>query len=271
MRIETRDLVFEYQPGRRALDGVSLTIEGTDPVAIVGQNGAGKTTLVKHFNGILRPTSGHVLVNGRDISEKTTAQWSAEVGYVFQNPDNQLFLESVRQEFEFGPRQLGMSDKVIAERMEWVCELVGLSGRLDVNPADLSPAEKKFCAMGTVIMMDPGVVIFDEPTCGQDVEGVARLARVINVLRDEGKTCVTISHDTKFVTRCFPRTVVMCQGRVLTEGSTEDVFSQVDTLRKSYVVPPPIARVARAAGMERVAFDVDSLIRNIGRERKWVE
>lgn len=268
MRIETIDLVHEYQAGQRALDGISLVIEGTDPVAIVGQNGAGKTTLVKHFNGILRPSAGRVLIDGHDVTERSCAQWSAHVGYVFQNPDNQLFLESVRQELEFGPRQLGMSDAQIAERMGWVAELMGLSDKLDVNPADLSSVEKKFCAMGTVVMMDPGAVILDEPTCGQDVAGERRLSHAIEVLREQGTLCITISHDTKFVTTNFPRTVVLCQGRVIDQGPTEEVFTHVDVLKQSFVIPPPVARVARAAGMGRVAFTVDGLISNIVEERE---
>lgn len=267
MKIEISDLVHEYLPGQRALDGVNLVLEGTDPVAIIGQNGAGKTTLVKHLNGILRPTSGRVLIDGRDIGEKTCAQWSAHVGYVFQNPDNQLFLESVRHEFEFGPKQLGVPADRIAERIERVAELVGLADRLDVNPADLSPAEKKFCAIGSVLTMEPEVVIFDEPTCGQDLAGNARLEAIIASLRAEGRLCVTISHDVKFVCRCFPRAVVMCRGKVLVEGSVEDVFAQPELLKQSYVIPAPVTRVARAAGLNNVVFDVDSLVENVKEER----
>lgn len=267
MNITIKDLVFEYVEGRRALDGVSLTIDGTEPVAIIGQNGAGKTTLVKQLNAILRPTSGSVVVNGRDTSELTCAQWSAHVGYVFQNPDNQLFLETVRREFEFGPLSLGMSRGRIDELLPRVAELCGLSDRLDDNPADLSPAQKKFCAMGSVLMMCPDVVVLDEPTCGQDVEGTRRLERIIRGLRDEGRLCVTISHDVKFVARCFPRVVVMCQGKVLDQGPTDEVFSHVDLLKQSFVIPPPVARVASAAGLGESVFDVDDLVGRVESER----
>lgn len=267
MRIEMRELVHEYAPGQRALNGVDLAIEGTDPVAIIGQNGAGKTTLVKHFNGILRPTAGQVLIDGVDIKEHTTAQWSAHVGYVFQNPDNQLFMEDVRHEFEFGPRQIGIPEEEIEKRIRGVADLVGLSDKLDVNPADLMPSEKKFCAIGAVIMMGCDAVIFDEPTCGQDVRGTEMLSHIIQALRTRGKLCITISHDVKFVTRNFSKTVVMCQGNVLTAGDTPEVFQKVDLLRKSYVIPPAVSRVARAARMKHQAFDVDTLINNIRKER----
>jgi len=183
MKIELQALEHAYPGGDKALDGVDLTLDGNEPVAIIGQNGAGKTTLVKHFNGILRPTGGKVLIDGIDVNERSTAEWSRSVGYVFQNPDDQLFLESVRKEFEFGPRQIGMSDQDIAHRVDSIAELVGLTKKLDVHPFDLTPTEKKFCTIGAVIMMDPSVVIFDEPTCGQDASGNARLARIIERLK----------------------------------------------------------------------------------------
>ena len=208
-----------------------------------------------------------MLLDGHDINERSCAQWSAHVGYVFQNPDNQLFLESVRHELEFGPRQLGVSEAAIAKRVERVAKLVGLSRKLDVNPADLTPAEKKFCAIGSVLTMKPEVVIFDEPTCGQDLAGNARLERIIRALRKSGRLCITISHDVKFVCKCFERVVVMCHGRVLVEGSVEEVFSQPELLKQSYVIPAPVTRVASAAGMNKVVFDVDSLIEGVKAER----
>ncbi|MDY2660052.1 MAG: ABC transporter ATP-binding protein, partial [[Ruminococcus] gnavus] len=138
MKIELKKIRHVYPTGDEALKGIDLVIEGTEPVAIIGQNGAGKTTIVKHFNGILRPTSGEVLINGESIEKRSTAQWSKKVGYVFQNPDDQLFLESVRKEFEFGPQKIGMPQEEIDERMKWVAELVGLSEKLDVHPFDLT-------------------------------------------------------------------------------------------------------------------------------------
>ena len=115
--------------------------------------------------------------------------------------------------------------------------------------------------------MKPEVVIFDEPTCGQDLAGNARLERIIRVLRKSGRLCVTISHDVKFVCRCFEHVVVMCHGKVLAEGSVEEVFSQPDLLKQSYVIPAPVTRVASAAGMDKVVFDVDSLIEGVKAER----
>lgn len=268
MKIELRKLRHVYPTGDEALKGIDLVIEGTEPVAIIGQNGAGKTTVVKHFNGILRPTSGEMLINDENICNKTTAQCSKLVGYVFQNPDDQLFLESVRKEFEFGPRQIGMKENEINERIKMVAEMVGLQDKLELHPFDLTSTEKKFCTIGAIIMMNPSVVIFDEPTCGQDVEGNQRLRSIIDTLQKEGKLCITISHDMKFVVHNFKRVIVMCKGNVLLDGDTEYVFSQVDTIKKSFVTPPPITRVAQKAGLEKTVFTTEAFMQVIESHRK---
>ena len=268
MKIELRKLSHIYPTGDKALNNIDLIIEGLDPVAIIGQNGAGKTTIVKHFNGILRPTGGDVLIDGKSINDLTTAQWSKKVGYVFQNPDDQLFLESVKKEFEFGPRCNGASEKEIEERIGWVAELVGLSDKLDVHPFDLTSTEKKFCSIGAVIMMNPDVLIFDEPTCGQDLAGTLRLEKIIDTLKKNGKLCITISHDMKFVVKNFKRVVVMCRGQVLLDGSTEEVFSQPDILKTSFVTPPPITKVAQGAGLTKTVFTTEAFIEAFEYERR---
>lgn len=268
MKIELKDLRHVYPTGDEALKGISLVIEGTEPVAIIGQNGAGKTTIVKHFNGILRPTSGDVLINGESIKNRSTAQWSREVGYVFQNPDDQLFLETVRKEFEFGPQRIGMSSGEIAERIKWVSEMVGLQDKLDMHPFDLTSTEKKFCTIGAIVMMNPGVLIFDEPTCGQDVEGNKRLRKIIEALKEKGKLCITISHDMKFVVDNFRRAVVMCKGKVLLDGDIESIFSQTETLKQSFVSPPPITRVAQGAGFKKTVFTTKAFMEVFEEHRK---
>lgn len=267
MGIKLDNLQFSYNPDEPVLKGISLGIEGTEPVAIIGQNGAGKTTLVKHFNGILRPTDGEVLINGISVNERSTADWSKEVGYVFQNPDDQLFLETVEKEFEFGPRQIGMSQDEIKERVPMVADLVGLGSALDKHPFDLTPTEKKFCTIGAVIMMNPQVIVFDEPTCGQDRVGNERLATIISELRKQGKLCITISHDMKFVASNFSRVIVLCQGQVLMDDDVRSVFSRVDELKQSFVTPPPITRVAQQAGMKATVFSVPKLIEALEQER----
>jgi energy-coupling factor transport system ATP-binding protein len=267
MEIELKNMGHVYPTGDEALKGITVTISGTEPVAIIGQNGAGKTTLVKHFNGILRPTSGQVLINGENINQRSTAKWSKEVGYVFQNPDDQLFLETVRKEFEFGPRQIGMAPEKITEQMDFVLDICNLRSKLDVHPFDLTSTEKKFCTIGAVLMMDPQAVVFDEPTCGQDVEGNERLCRIVRTLTERGKLCITISHDMKFVVGNFKRVIVMYKGQVLLDGDVGEVFSQVETLKKTFVSPPPITRVAQGAGFVKPVFSIDAFVEEFETKR----
>ncbi|MCO6559343.1 MAG: ATP-binding cassette domain-containing protein [Bifidobacterium sp.] len=263
MKIELNDVGYSYQTGHHALEHINLSFEGNQSVAIIGQNGAGKTTLAKQLNGILRPTQGTLKIDGIEISGRTTSEWSKRVGYVFQNPDDQLFLETVREEFAFGPRNIGMDEETIERCIAKVAALTGLQDKLDVHPADLSPTEKKFCGIGAVVMMDPDAVVFDEPTCGQDYAGDVRLHDLIAELKREGKMRIAISHDMKFVVANFDRVVVMCQGKVLVDGTPEEVFSQVDVLRKSYVTPPPITRVAQGVGLKETVFIVPQFVEKL--------
>lgn len=257
MKLELKNMGHVYPTGDEALKGIDLTIEGSEPVAIIGQNGAGKTTLVKHFNGILRPTSGSVEINGEDVNARSTARWARTVGYVFQNPDDQLFLDTVKKELEFGPRQIGMDEERVKQLLEWTARLCGLEDKLDIHPFDLTATEKKFCTVASIIMMDPEALVFDEPTCGQDVEGNRRLRDIMTALKEKGKLCITISHDMKFVVRNFSRVIVMCRGSVLVDGPAAEVFRQTKLLKQSFVSPPPITRVAQGAGLSETIFTVD--------------
>lgn len=260
MKIEIKDLRHVYPTGDEALKGINLTIEGSRPVAIIGQNGSGKTTLVKHFNGILRPTGGDVLVNDISIGARSTAQWSKVVGYVFQNPDDQLFLDSVRKELEFGPRKIGMPEDKIAAQVEFAAQLCGIQDFLEQHPFDLTSTQKKFCTIASIITMDPEALVFDEPTCGQDVHGTERLRQIVTTLTDMGKLCITISHDMKFVVGNFERVIVLCQGRVLLDGSAEEVFARPEELSRSFVSPPPITKVAQGIGLDAIPFTIDAFI-----------
>ena len=255
MRIEIKNLIHKYPSGDIALNGLNTIFEGIEPIAIIGQNGAGKTTFVKHLNGLLRPTEGEVLINGENIEKHTTAFWSRKIGYVFQNPDNQLFLESVKKEFEFGPKQQGVSKKEINKRLEKIADLVGLTDKLSVHPFDLNATEKKFCTIGSILMMNPEVIILDEPTCGQDIIGNQRLTRIIKALKLNHQLCLTITHDMKFVVKNFDQIVVMSHGKILKRGTKEVIFSSPEVLEASYVSPPPITRVGQKLGFSEPIFN----------------
>ena len=248
MRIEIQDLYFTYPTGVEALRGISLTIESGEQVAIVGQNGAGKTTLVKHFNGLLQPTSGQVLIGGWDTTRHPVAKMASRVGYVFQNPDEQLFSRNVGAEVAFGPKNLGFDTERVEALVGDALALTQLSDKTETNPYDLSATGRKMVALASIISMDTDIVIFDEPTTGQDAVNVRRIASVIAELRRRGKTVITITHDIDFCAENFERVIAMSQGKILLDGTANDVLGQEETLARTYVDPPQLTRLGKRLG-----------------------
>lgn len=257
MKIELKHVDFSYDNRSQVLKDISLTIEDNESVAVVGQNGAGKTTMVKLLNGILKPTGGDILFDGKSIVTSSVADLAKRVGYVFQNPDDQLFLTTVLKELEFGPKQLQTAPEKRTECVKKAAKICGLTELLEAHPLDLGAAKKKFCTIGSVLSMDTDVVIFDEPTMGQDIQGVKRLSDIMKELKREGKTCITITHDMKFAAGNFDRMIVLLQGQVLLDGETKEVFSQPKLLSQSYITPPPITRVCQKCGIGDQVFTVD--------------
>jgi energy-coupling factor transport system ATP-binding protein len=250
-RLAVEGLGFVYPDGTRALDGVDLTIEAGESVAIVGQNGSGKSTLVRHLNGLLRPTEGRVLHDGEDVVALRTAALAARVGIVFQNPDRQIFAGKVRNEVAFGPRMLGRKADEAAAAGAAALEAVGLSDAIDSNPYDLGYSRRKLLAIASVLAMATPVVVLDEPTTGQDARGIARVQQVIAKLVADGRTVVAISHDMRFVAESFARVVVMGSGRVLLDGSPAEVFAESawPVLASTYLEPTHAARVGARLGL----------------------
>lgn len=260
MHIQIEDLFFTYPSGVEALCGVSLSIEPGELVAIIGQNGAGKTTLVKHLNGLLRPTRGKVRIGDWLTDDQSVARLAARVGYVFQNPDDQLFKGNVRDEVTFGPANLSFPAERVETLVRDTMTLLELSDKANTNPYDLTPTWRKRVAMAAIIAMDTPIVVLDEPTTGQDYRSIQDLARVIQVLQDQGKTVIAISHDIDFVAENFARIVVMGQGAVLLDGKAEDVFPQEETLSSTYVQPPQLTRLGRRLELGQVVYTVDGFL-----------
>ena len=248
MKIEVSDLRFSYPNGVEALRGISTVIEDGEQVAIVGQNGSGKTTLVKHLNGLLQPASGGVLVGDWDTRKVPVAKLAARVGYVFQNPDEQLFCRTVGEEVAFGPHNLGFRAQRAAELVQYALQLVELQNKKETNPYDLSPTWRKMVALASVISMDTPILIFDEPTTGQDAASVARMAHVVSELRKLGKTVITITHDIDFAAENFDRVIALAQGLVLLDGPADSVLGQTDVLAQTYVDPPQLTRLGQKLG-----------------------
>ncbi len=256
--LQAIDLVHVYREGAvRALDGVSLRIGAGERVAIVGQNGSGKTTLVRHLNGLLRPTSGRVTIDGVDASELTVAQLAARVGLVFQDPDRQIFAGSVRAEVEFGPRNLGRRRAELRSAIGRALDAAGLAGEERTNPYDLGQSRRKLLALASVLAMETGVLVLDEPTTGQDGRGIERIRQVVERVAEGGRTVIAISHDMRFVAESFERVIVMRDGRVTLDGPPDGVFGAGawEILRATYLEPPLAARIGHRLGLGSTPTD----------------
>lgn len=250
MRIEISNLRFSYPTGITALNDISLVIESGGQVAMVGQNGAGKTTLVKHLNGLLQPTSGYVRIGDWDTKQHSVARLAQRVGYVFQNPDEQLFSKNVGTEVAFGPKNLGYDSGRVAALVKDALELTELSDKTDTNPYDLSPTWRKMVAIASIIAMDTPIVVFDEPTTGQDAVNIARIAHVIAKLKDQGKTVITITHDIDFCAENFGRVIAMSQGQIILDGTPATVLGQTEALATTFVDPPQLTRLGKRLRFE---------------------
>src|SRR3990170_2291924 len=197
--IVVKDIYFKYPSGVEALKGVSITIKDGEFVAIMGQNGAGKTTLVKHFNGLLKPSKGTVLIDGVETTKTSIATLSRSVGFVFQNPDHQLFSETVEEEIAFALKNFGFEKETIQKQTTWALNLLSLTQYQKTSPFMLSGGERKRVALASVLAWDPQILILDEPTIGQDHEQKERLRQFILQMQTQGKTVVIVTHDIEFV------------------------------------------------------------------------
>ena len=249
--LQVEGLVHVYPDGTRAVDGVDLKIARGERVAIVGQNGSGKTTLVRHFNGLLRPTEGRVLVEGVDAAERRVAALAASVGLAFQDPDRQIFAGKVRAEVAFGPRNLRRTGADLEQAIDAALLATGLDGEAQTNPYDLGYSRRKLLALASVLAMATPIVVLDEPTTGQDARGIARIRAIVDGLAADGRTVVAISHDMRFVAESFERVIVMRDGRIALDGSPDDVFAEPawPTLASTFLEPPLAARIGARLGL----------------------
>lgn len=241
--IEVEDVYFIYPNGVEALRGVSLQITDGEFVAVMGQNGAGKTTLVKHFNGLLKPTRGRVLVDDVDTRHVSVAALARKVGFVFQNPDHQLFSETVEDEISFALKNFGFDEKTIRERIDWALTILDLTRYRKTSPFMLSGGERKRVALASVLAWDPKILILDEPTIGQDRNQKERLRQFILQMNHQGKTVVIVTHDIEFVAECEPRVILMANGKIVADGAARNVLTDPDLIAKSWLILPEITNV----------------------------
>lgn len=266
--IEFSNVGFSYPNGFLAVEDVSFRIEKGENIAIIGQNGAGKTTTVKMMNGLLKPTTGTVIIDGMDTHDFTTARLSRKTGYVFQNPDDQIFHNTVRQEIEFGPEVLGYDSSKVKELTEYAAELAGLSDAMEENPYNLPLSIRKFVTIASIVAMDTDIIVLDEPTAGQDIRGIKILETMIRKLKEKGKTVVTITHDMEFVVNNFNKVFVMAHKNLLQVTTPKEVFSDSALLEESMLKRPYISEIVWQLGLPEDIIFQNELSEYIEKEVK---
>lgn len=239
-----------------ALRGVTISVDKGEYVAVVGGNGSGKTTLAKHLNGLLRPTGGHVFVLGKDTSSRTVAELARVVGYVFQNPDHQLFCRTVQDEVSFAPANMGLGGEEVKARADKAMELMGLSDLRSAPPLSLSLGIRRRISVASVIASEPQVLVLDEPTTGLDAGEAADLMAIVRRLNDAGTTIVLITHEMKLVAEHVNRVLVMADGRIVLDSDTRGAFSDLELLRRSKLLPPPVTQLAHKLAQLGVSRDI---------------
>ena len=241
--ITVETIHYSYASNIEALKGVSLTINDGDFVAIMGQNGAGKTTFIKHFNGLLKPSSGIVRVNGVETTKTSVAALARNVGFVFQNPDNQLFSETVEDEIAFALKNFGFDKQIIDERVTWALDFLSLSQYRKTSPFLLSGGERKRVALASVLAWNPETLVLDEPTIGQDHEQKEKLRQFVMQLQAKKKTVIMVTHDVEFVAECNPRVILMRDGKIVADGIAKDILTNSKLLEASSIVLPQITQI----------------------------
>jgi energy-coupling factor transport system ATP-binding protein len=245
--IEVKGLHFEYD-GKEVLHNVNLRVTDGEFVALMGENGAGKTTLVKHFNGLLKPSRGEVWVDGLSTKKSTVAALSRYVGLVFQNPDHQLFSETVFQEVAFSLRNFGYPEETIRKRVKLILETLDLASYAEDSPFLLSGGERKRVALASVLVSDPKYVILDEPTIGQDHQQKDKLRNFIIQLNSQGRTVVIVTHDVEFVVECRPRVILLSKGSIIADNPYDVIFSDNELIDKASLASPQIAMLMSSLG-----------------------
>jgi energy-coupling factor transport system ATP-binding protein len=238
------DVHFAYDGIYTALQGISLQIDDGERIAIMGSNGAGKTTLVKHLNGLLRPDSGRIILDGVDTRHYSVAELARDIGLVMQNPDHQLFLDSVEREILFSLENLGYQKDEAKERCEKTLASLGLEEFSERSPFTLSGGERKRVALATVLATEPRVLSLDEPTIGQDARQKAKLAKMLSDLNEKGRTVIVVTHDIEFVIENFPRTIAMANGMIVADGPTNSVLSNDLVIEECSLTRPQITETA---------------------------
>lgn len=236
---------------KKALDNINLEIKDGEFVTLIGHTGSGKSTLIQHLNGLLKPTSGRIVVDGVDITEKNVklTEIRKKIGLVFQYPEYQLFEETIEKDIQFGPRNLGLSEEEINKRVKKAMSMVGLDYEeyKDKSPFELSGGQKRRVAIAGVVAMEPKVLILDEPTAGLDPKGRDEiLAQVKQLHKEYNMTTIIVSHSMEDVAKIADRVIVLNKGKAVLDGVPRDIFKNIDMLESIGLAVPQVTYLERA-------------------------
>ncbi|MGZ3557779.1 MAG: ABC transporter ATP-binding protein [Thermodesulfobacteriota bacterium] len=263
--LRTEEVRYVYPTYRiEALRGIDLDIYEGEFIALLGQNGSGKTTLAKHFNGLLKPASGRVLVQNKSTTEYTHREMGHSVGYVFQNPDHQIFARTVAEEVGFGLKMQGEPPQTIEKRVAEALEVVGLQGYEEKVPFALTKGERQCVAVASVLAVQPRVIILDEPTTGLDYRHQRNMMEVLKRLNQTGHTIIIITHSMWVAAEYAARTIVMKNGGILSDGPTRAVFADEARLAEASLSPPLLVRLSNWLGTE--ALTVEQMVKELKRQ-----
>lgn len=260
--IEVNNLSFSYIDTPVLCD-VNLTVYKGEILALIGQNGSGKTTLVKHFNGLLRPFRGELLVDGDDVKKKSVAEMAKKVGYVFQNPDHQIFADTVFDEVEFGLKNLGVPASEREEKVIQVLNQTDLLRYKDTHPTSLSGGEKQRLAIASVLVMNPKILILDEPTTGLDLKSSRSITELVKDLHAKNHTVILVTHDMKLVAEMANRIVVLREGKIVADGLPRQIFSDTTLLHENLLEEPQITKLSQMIGYG-TCLTVSELLNAVG-------
>lgn len=259
MNIDINHISFQYPGGQQALRDVQLTISSEQHIALVGHNGCGKTTLARCIKGLLRPSKGEILLDGKPIRNEKVSSLAHMVGFVFQHPDDQIFHQTVYQEVAYGPKNLGMPDKARDEKINEALSLTGLENEKTTHPYDLGLSARKRISIASALAMDTDIIIFDEPTSGMDHQELELMKGIYQELRNKKKTIITITHDLDLALEQCDKLIIMSAGRIV---KVDDPVSLFGNMQENFpeMIAPQMVRLSQRVLRNQIANSVDQFV-----------